>query len=117
VRFELVLLKRFNDGCAWSRGYASDDPNFAFGPDVPGEKCGSCRHSRQLEGSKFAVIKARNKLFDDLADSDDEVRSRIDLYESGVRLVPAHSNHSDVGNLGRGRFSHSTTMFSDNTDL
>jgi hypothetical protein len=37
VRFKLRLLKRLNDGWAWSRGYASE-PNFAFGSDVSGEK-------------------------------------------------------------------------------
>lgn len=68
-------------------------------------KSGPCRHSRQPRGSKFAVIKARNKLFDDLANSDDEVRSGIELYENGVRLGPARSNHSDVANLDRGRLS------------
>lgn len=99
------MLKHFNDGWAWSRGYAAD-PNFAFGPDVPGEKNRLMPLFAAAKGLEIAVIKAKNKLFGDLADSDDEVRSGIELYKNGVRLGPARSNHSDVANLDRGRLSH-----------
>jgi hypothetical protein len=104
-------------------GYAPD-PNFAFGPAVPGEKIRLVPPFTRLAGSKFAVAQERYKLFDELADSDDNnVRSIIELYENDTRLGPAHSDHSDVASLGRGRFSHwrknGTTMYwssSDNTD-
>ena len=60
----------------------------------------------RLEDSKFAVAKERYKLFDELADFDDnDGRSTIELYENDTRLGPAHSSRSDVAGLGRGRFS------------
>ena len=104
-------------------GYAPD-PNFAFGPDVPGEKIRLMPPFTRLAGSKFAVATERYKLFDELADSkDNNGRSTIELYENGTRLGPAHSNPSDIVSLGGGRFSHwrqnGTTMYwssSDNTD-
>jgi hypothetical protein len=108
----------------WLEIAYTPDPNFAFGPDVPGEKIRLMPPFARLEGSKFAVAKERYNLFDDLADSDDNNgRSTIELYENNTRLGPAHSNHSDVAQLGLGRFSHwrknGTTMYwssSDNTD-
>jgi hypothetical protein len=108
----------------WLQATYAPDPNFAFGPDVLGEKIRLMPPFAQLQGSKFAVAKERYKLFDELADSDDNNgRSTIELYENDTRLGPAHSDHSEVGSLGRGRFSHwrknGTTMFwssSDNTN-
>ena len=108
----------------WLQVSYAPDPNFTFGPDVPGEKIRLVPPFARLNGSKFAVAKERYKLFDELADSDDNNgRSTIELYENGRRLGPAHSDHSDVASLGQGRFSHwrgnGTTMYwssSDNTD-
>jgi hypothetical protein len=100
------------------------DPNFVFGPDVPGEKIRLLPPFAGHQGSPFAAAKERYKLFDDLADSpDNNHRSPIELYENGKRLGPAHSSHSDIATLGEGRFSHwrknGTTIYwssSDNTD-
>lgn len=108
----------------WLQVSYAPDPNFTFGPDVPGEKIRLVPPFARLRGSKFAVAKERYKLFDELADSDDNKgRSTIELYENDRRLGPAHSDHSDVARLGQGRFSHwrqnGTTMYwssSDNTD-
>lgn len=108
----------------WLQATYEPDPNFAFGPDVSGEKIRLVPPFARLEGSKFAVAKERYKLFDELADSEDNNgRSTIELYENNTRLGPAHSDRSDIANLGRGRFSHwrknGTTMYwssSDNTD-
>lgn len=33
-------------------------------------------------------------------------QSRLQIYENGVAIGPAHSAHADIRNLGRGRFSH-----------
>ena len=104
-------------------GY-TPDPNFISGPDVPGEKIRLVPPFARFGSSKFAVAIERYKLFDELADSeDDKGRSTIELYENGTRLGPAHSSPSDIASLGSGRFSHwrtnGTTMFwssSDNTD-
>jgi len=83
------------------------DPNFAFGPDVPGEKVRLVPPFTRLHGSKFAVAVEQYKLFDELADSDDSIgRSTIELYENNTRLGPAHSDASDIANVGYGRFSH-----------
>ena len=52
--------------------------------------------------------------------SDREAASRLRLYEDGRPLGPAHSAHSDIRSLGKGRFSHwgPTVYFStsDNSD-
>jgi hypothetical protein len=108
----------------WLQVGYEPDPNFAFGPDVPGEKILLLPPFARFEGSKFAVVKERYKFFDELADSnDDNGRSTIELYENGTRLGPAHSDHADIASLGYGRFSHwrknGTTIYwssSDNTD-
>jgi hypothetical protein len=108
----------------WLQVTFAPDLNFAFGPDVPGVKIRLMPPFAQLEGSKFAVAKERYELFDELADSEDnDGRSTIELYENDTRLGPAHSDHSDIASLGRGRFSHwrknGTTVYwssSDNTD-
>jgi pectate lyase len=54
-------------------------------------------------------------------DSDDQpIISNLRLFENGVELHPAHSQHADIRNLGGGRFSHwETTLYfstSDNTN-
>jgi hypothetical protein len=108
----------------WLQATYAPDPNFAVGPDVPGEKIRLLPPFVQIGGSKFAVAKERYKLFDELADSEDNNnRSSIELYENNTRLGPAHSDHSDIAALGHGRFSHwrknGTTVYwssSDNTD-
>jgi hypothetical protein len=108
----------------WLQVTYAPDPNFAFGPDVPGEKIRLMPPFARFEGSKFAVAKERYKLFDELADSDDNNgRSTIELYENDTRLGPAHSDLSEIASLGRGRFSHwrknGTTVYwssSDGTD-
>lgn len=50
-------------------------------------------------------------------------RSELQLYEDGVPLGPAHTQHGEIGSLGNGRYSHWFTgrmiiMFaaSDNSD-
>lgn len=46
--------------------------------------------------------------------------SKLRLFENGVELGPAHSNHNDIRNFGLGQFSHwgNTLYFStsDNSD-
>ena len=49
------------------------------------------------QGFEIAVIKARNKLFDDLANSDDEAAWNLNVHENGAHASgPARSNHSDM---------------------
>jgi hypothetical protein len=44
---------------------------------------------------------------EDIADSaDDNQRSPVLIYENGRQLGPAHSKHSDIADLGMGRYSH-----------
>lgn len=91
----------------WLQATFTPDRNFVFGPDVPGEKVRLVPPFTRLHGSKFAVTVEKYKLFDELADSDDNVlRSTIELYENNTRLGPAHSSASDIANVGYGRFSH-----------
>jgi hypothetical protein len=60
----------------------------------------------QFEGSQIAAI-AYVSAFGDLADSaDNNERSPVLLYEDDVQLGPAHSTHTDIAHLGKGRFSH-----------
>ncbi len=35
-----------------------------------------------------------------------KTRSKLRLFENGVEMGPAHSQHSDIRTLGKGRFSH-----------
>lgn len=46
--------------------------------------------------------------------------SVLRIFENGVELHPAHSQHADIRDFGKGRFSHwGTTLYfstSDNTD-
>ncbi len=35
-----------------------------------------------------------------------ELRSRVQLFEDGAALGPAHSAHAEIRRIGRGRFSH-----------
>ncbi|MEN0052966.1 MAG: hypothetical protein AAGC65_04820 [Mucilaginibacter sp.] len=54
-------------------------------------------------------------------DSNDEPeKSVLRLFENGIELHPAHSNHQGIRDYGKGRFSHwGTTLYfstSDNTD-
>jgi hypothetical protein len=44
--------------------------------------------------------------FEELADSIDKDRSPLVLYENDDALGPAHSQHSDIVELGAGRYSH-----------
>jgi len=91
----------------WLQASFTPDRNFVFGPDVPGEKVRLVPPFTRLHGSKFAVGVEKYKLFDELADSDDNnTRSTIELYENRTRLGPAHSGASEIANLGYGRFSH-----------
>src|SRR6516165_6419765 len=39
-------------------------------------------------------------------DVNDQARSPLRLFESGVELGPTHSNHDDIRNVGGGRYSH-----------
>jgi hypothetical protein len=108
----------------WLQATYVPDPNFSYGPDVPGEKIRLVPPFVRLGGSSFAVMIEKHKMFDELADSDDNTaRSTIELYENNIRLGPAHSSFSDITSLGYGRFSHwkekRTTVSwssSDNTD-
>jgi hypothetical protein len=91
----------------WLQATFTPDRNFVFGPDVPGEKIRLVPPFTRLNASKFAVAIEKYKLFDELADTDDNnARSTIELYENNRRLGPAHSNASEIANLGYGRFSH-----------
>ncbi len=38
--------------------------------------------------------------------SSNPLRSVLRIFENGVELLPPHSSHSDIQNIGRGRFSH-----------
>jgi pectate lyase len=54
-------------------------------------------------------------------DSNDEPeKSAMRLFENGIELHEAHTNHQDIRDFGKGRFSHwGTTLYfstSDNTD-
>lgn len=108
----------------WLQSTYAPDPNFAFGPNVLGEKIRLVPPFLPISDSQFAVMIQRYKLFDELADSDDNAtRSTIELYENNTRLGPAHSPYNEIAGLGRGRFSHlrrnGTTVYwssSDNTD-
>lgn len=108
----------------WLHITYAPNPDFAFGPDVTGEKIRLVPPFSRLEGSKFAMSIERYKLFDELADSEGNAAcSTIQLYENNTRLGPAHSSYSDIVNFGEGRFSHwkknGTTVYwssSDNTD-
>ena len=39
-------------------------------------------------------------------DVNDQARSQLRLFESGVELGPPHSNHDDIRTMGGGRYSH-----------
>jgi len=55
--------------------------------------------------SGFAYKLSYNFLIE--GDSQAEPRiSKLRLYENGVELGPAHSNHNDIRNYGLGQFSH-----------
>ena len=122
--FAVTVVCAYFIAAHWLQAIYVIDPNFVFGPNVPGEKIRLVPPFAQLEDSKFAVAKERYNLFDELADSNDNNgRSNIELYENTTRLGPPHSDHTEVASLGRGRFSHwrknGTTMYwssSDNTD-
>lgn len=108
----------------WLQVNYAPDPNFAYGPSVPGEKIRLVPPFSRLDDSRFAVSVEQYKLFDEFADSDEGgARSTIELYENNTRLGPAHSKYSEIVSLGQGRFSHSkkkrTAVYwssSDNTD-
>jgi hypothetical protein len=95
----------------------------ANAPKVSGEIVLLQRPFREFLNSEFAVI-SNDATFGKFADTaDNNLRSDIELYEDEKPLGPAHSTHGDVGNIGRGRFSHwrfvySVFLFSssDNTD-
>ena len=58
---------------------------------------------------------------EDADSAEDEERSKVQLYEDGQLLGPAHSNHTVVSQTGEGRYSHwvgEVIVFSasDNTD-
>jgi hypothetical protein len=93
------------------------------GPDVAGVKLKLQPPYRAFVDSKFAVISNDISFSTDADTADNTERSSIVIYEDGKPLGPAHSTHADVGNIGRGRFSHwrfNYPMFlfssSDNTD-
>ena len=93
------------------------------GPNVAGVKVMLQRPFREFLDSKFAVISNDISFSTNADTADNTTRSTIVIYEDNIPLGPAHSTHADVGNIGRGRFSHwrfSYPMFlfssSDNTD-
>jgi|GEM_PF-1785751 len=101
-------------------------PDSGIAPDVPGEMHHLQRPFAPLGRSAFAV-EARDEWFSDVADvaGQFDSSSPVVIFEDGKPLGPAHSTpHSDIGTLGRGRFSHwenggtSVLVFSssDNTD-
>jgi hypothetical protein len=58
---------------------------------------------------------------EDADSAENEEQSTVQLYEDGHPLGPAHSNHTEVAQIGEGRYSHwagQTIVFSasDNTD-
>ena len=60
----------------WLQASFTPDRNFVFGPDAPGEKIRLVPPFTRLNESNFAVAVEKYKLFDELADSDDNnVRS------------------------------------------
>jgi pectate lyase len=52
--------------------------------------------------------------------NDNHETSKLRLFENGVELHPPHTQHQDIRDYGKGRFSHwGTTLYfstSDNTD-
>jgi hypothetical protein len=60
----------------------------------------------KFDATGYAYI-APVPVFDKFADSGDNGnRSRMFICEDGKVLGPAHSPHSDIAKIGRGRFSH-----------
>lgn len=39
-------------------------------------------------------------------DNSNPTRSVLRIFENGIELLPPHSSHNDIRNIGRGRFSH-----------
>ena len=61
--------------------------------------------SQSVSDAGFAYYVTQD--FGTLADnSANPFRSVLRIFENGVELSPAHSSHSDIENIGRGRFSH-----------
>jgi hypothetical protein len=61
--------------------------------------------SRAVKDAGFSYYVSQN--FGTLADiSSNPTRSVLRIFENGVELLPPHSSHSDIQNIGRGRFSH-----------
>jgi hypothetical protein len=68
------------------------------------------RPFEKFGASRYAVIAhewtARGSL-EDVADSaGNEQRSPVLIFENGRQLGPAHSKHSEIADLGMGRYSH-----------
>jgi parallel beta-helix repeat protein len=61
--------------------------------------------SRAVKDAGFSYYVAQN--FGTPADiSSNPTRSVLRIFENGVELLPPHSSHSDIQNIGKGRFSH-----------
>lgn len=70
----------------------------------------------------FSYQLRSQEIFESMADdADDPARSRLLLYEDNHLLGPPHSPIEDVGQIGRGRYSHSRRGLvfsaSDNSDV
>jgi hypothetical protein len=70
--------------------------------NIPGERVRLLPSYERFLGSGFAVI-AVDRMFGGVTDSvDNNTRPTILIYEDDRRLGPVHSNHADVGSVGRG---------------
>ncbi|WP_235005318.1 pectate lyase family protein [Pedobacter nyackensis] len=89
----------------------------AISPDKTGS--GTIDFSRVSPDGGFSYqIKSAPLL---LGDSPEQPKiSKMRIFEDGKELGPAHTNHQEIRNLGKGRFSHWLTSLyisaSDNTD-
>lgn len=78
--------------------------------NVPGEKLllrGNFIQGKS--GSRFAghaYLVPVLKQFDGLADSANSTRSPLVIYEDDHPLGPPHSDHLDIQDIGKGRYSH-----------
>jgi hypothetical protein len=74
----------------------------------------------QRIGTGFAYVAAAPSLEDRSDTGAAASRSNFFVCENGNRLGPAHSVHSDIATIGKGRFSHWASAFifsaSDNSD-
>ena len=99
----ILGLAIYSSLATWSRS-AYDDP-YARGRLVVRLE----RPFEQLGPSRFGVV-ARSWTTDiQLGDANsvqDLTRSTMVIYEDGRLLGPAHSTHTDVAQIGMGRFSH-----------